>query len=53
MIDEFLEYLRHHKNFTWRELFDRLEKMNMLFGSNDYVYWLAAPDKRKILFHEC
>ncbi|ARA97825.1 SpoIIE family protein phosphatase [Geobacillus thermodenitrificans] len=50
MIDEFLEYLRHHKNFTWRELFDRLEKMNMLFGSNDYVYWLAAPDKRKILF---
>ncbi|AMX84636.1 histidine kinase [Geobacillus subterraneus] len=50
MINGFLEYLRHYKDFAWRELLDSLEKMNVLFAPRDDVYWLAAPDQRKILF---
>ncbi|AGT30762.1 PAS sensor protein [Geobacillus genomosp. 3] len=50
MSNGFLEYLRHQEDFTWRELLGSLEKMNMLFGPRDDVYWLAMPDKRKILF---
>jgi len=50
MANRFLDYLRHQKDFAWRELLDGLEKMNVLFGPRDDVYWLAALDQRQILF---
>ncbi|MED4879004.1 SpoIIE family protein phosphatase [Anoxybacillus geothermalis] len=50
MMDAFWEYVRHHENVAWRELLGSLEAMNVLCRPSGCVYWLAAPDRRQLLF---
>ncbi|MGZ0084414.1 SpoIIE family protein phosphatase [Caldibacillus thermoamylovorans] len=50
MVDGFWESVQWNDSLAWRELLANLEKMNVLFGPRDYVYWLAAPEKKQLLF---
>ncbi|KFL15385.1 histidine kinase [Geobacillus stearothermophilus] len=50
MMDGFWEYVQRYDHLAWRELLLGLEKMNVFVGPGDYVYWLAAPEQRRLLF---
>ncbi|MFC0296843.1 SpoIIE family protein phosphatase [Geobacillus jurassicus] len=50
MVDGFGGYVQRHDHLAWRELLLGLEKMNVFVGLHNYVYWLAAPEQKQLLF---